>query len=351
MKIAVVAPPWFAIPPVGQGGVQAVLDVLVEELVRQGDHVLLYSVGGTHTSAELRFLFEEEQKDVLATKPQSAVDGAHVAFAFADARAEGVDIIHDHSGRIGPTVGAFAEGLPVLHTVHTSLSGAARRLYSSLPKRPGFGLSAVSESQRAQAPDVPVLGVVHNGIDAAAFPFRQRKSDYLVMLSRITPDKGCHLAMDLARSSGIPLMLAGRPEPTAKGRAYFEKEITPRLGDGVAYLGPLGPAQKVSLLADARALILPAQWEEPFSMVVLEAWACGTPVIVTSRGALPELVRDGVDGFIRDDLPGMREAVDRLGELDPACCRQRAERDFSPGALVAGYRELYGRLLSHGTQR
>ncbi|WP_159039606.1 glycosyltransferase [Streptomyces sp. TP-A0356] len=348
MKIAVIAPPWFTIPPVGQGGVQSIVDVLVEELVRQGERVLLYSVGGTRTSAELRYLFDREQKDVLATKPQSAVDSAHVAFALSDARASGVDVIHDHSGRIGPTVGAFASGLPMLHTVHTSLHGAAKLLYGSLPQRPGFGLSAISERQRAQAPEVPFLGTVHNGIEAHAFPFHRAKGDYLVMLSRITPDKGCHIAMDVARRAGIPFKLAGRPEPTALGRAYFENEITPRLGEGLEYLGPLGPEEKVPLLAHARALLLPAQWEEPFSMVVLEAWACGTPVIVSSRGALPELVRDGVDGFVRDDPTGMLDAIDHLSELDPAHCRERAERDFSPSRLVAGYRKLYGQLLSDG---
>lgn len=345
MKIAMVAPPWFAIPPTGQGGAQAVVEVLVEELVRRGEHVVLYSVGGTRTSAELRWLYEREQKDVLATKPMTAVDSAHVAFAFGDALAQGADIIHDHSGRVGPTVAAFATWVPVLHTVHTSLHGAARRLYGLLPQRAGFGLNAVSESQRSQAPEVPIMGVVHNGIDTSVFSLCEEKDDYLLMLSRITPDKGCHIAMDVARAAGVPLKLAGRPDPTAVGRAYFADEIEPRLGPGIEYLGPVGVAEKVPLLARARALLLPAQWEEPCSIAVLEALASGTPVITTPRGGLPEQIRDGVEGFLCEDAAGMVKAIDRLAEIAPTSCRERVERSFSPAALADKYLSLYGALL------
>ena len=182
--------------------------------------------------------------------------------------------------------------------------------------------------------------MVHNALDATAVPCHQDKEDYVVWLGRVCPDKAPHLAIDVAQKAGRRLVLAGKcSEPDE--RAYFDEMIAPRLGSAVEYLEELDREKKFELLGRAQAFLFPLQWEEPFGMVLVEAMACGTPVLSLARGAVPEVVVDGVTGFVRNEAEELVEALDRLDEIDPAACRRHVEDEFSPQRMVDGYERVY----------
>ena len=182
--------------------------------------------------------------------------------------------------------------------------------------------------------------VVHNPIDCAEWPFREDKDDFLLWIGRMSPDKGPQRAIAAAREAGAPLVLAGPVQPGQE--AFFAQEVEPELGrDGIEYVGEADAERKRELYGRARALLMPIRWPEPFGLVMVEALACGTPVIAFPEGSAPEVVEDGVTGFVVDDEHAMAAAVARLGEIDPAACRDSCERRFGVPAVVRGYEEVY----------
>jgi glycosyltransferase involved in cell wall biosynthesis len=351
MKIAMVAPCWYAVPPTGYGGIETVVHLLVEELVARGDAVTLYSTGDSRTSAELRALYRDEQDTILGGPDQVIVESAHALFAYRDIVQRDFDVVHDHSGFVGASLGGLLDGPPVLHTVHGPATRVNRPLYEQLARSPRLFFSAISHYQRARFDWLPVLGTVHNATDPALHPLVTTKENYLVEVSRICADKGQHLAIALAQRAGLPLKLAGKIENNADGRRYFAEAIEPQLGDGIEYVGDLELAEKVALIGKARAFIFPVTWPEPFGLVVTEALACGTPVIASPEGAVPEIVRDGVEGFLATDLDGMLRALDRLGTIDPVKCRQRVVEAFSPAVMATGYQTLYAQMIERSRSR
>jgi glycosyltransferase involved in cell wall biosynthesis len=341
VKIAIVAPPWFTVPPTGHGGIETFLDVLIEELVERAEEVILYSVPGSHTRAMLRFHYSGPQQARLRTSDHLPVECAHSLFAFQDAIREGVDLIHDHSGRVGVTMGALGGAPPILHTVHGTLAQTTRDLYRLVARSQNVHFTTISHRQRASMPDLPVVTTIHHGIDATRYPFVARKQPYLLCVSRICPEKGCHLAIAASRSAGMPLKLAGLIEPTEEGKRYFHEQIEPQLGHDVEYLGEVGAEEKSRLMSNATALLFPAVWPEPFGLVAIEALACGTPVIASSAGALPEIIRDGLDGFLADGVQEMAAALRRIDTIDPAVCRRRVEDAFDSGRMTDQYQDAY----------
>jgi glycosyltransferase involved in cell wall biosynthesis len=199
---------------------------------------------------------------------------------------------------------------------------------------------AISGRQRQLAPDLNWAGTVHNALRVDTWPFQPDKGDYALFLGRFHPNKAPHLALEAAHAAGLPLVLAGKcAEPVE--RAYFEREVLPRLTDADQVYGVADAVAKRKLLAEARCLLFPVQWEEPFGMVMIEAMACGTPVVALRGGAVPEVVVDGVTGFIRDSPDELPAALARVHEIDPVACRARVERDFSATKLAAGYEAAY----------
>jgi glycosyltransferase involved in cell wall biosynthesis len=227
-------------------------------------------------------------------------------------------------------------------------------MFENIPSNVAF--SCVSESQARSFAGVPrLLGVVRNGIEVQQFPLAERKQSHLLWLGRICQEKGAHLAIQAARLAGLPLILAGQVYPFSYHQQYFQREIAPHLDNGfpgVRLAEAPTVAQKARLLSNARAVLVPSLAEETSSLVAMEAAACGTPVIAIRRGALPEVVRHGITGFLVDSVEEMAPAVGRLDQIQPANCRRHAEQNFSAARMADNYEQLYGRVLSTtGAQR
>lgn len=345
LRIAVIAPPWFEIPPAAYGGIESVCHLLVEGLVDQGHDVTLIASGPNRTRARMRTTFPEPPSG-LGQPAGHLVDMVHAARAANILEDLSPDVIHDHSAA-GP-LSARARRSPTVVTAHGPVDGMAGDLYRSLAG--GISLVAISEAQRLSAPELPWVATVHNAIPVDDYPLRTVKEEFALFLGRMSPDKGVHLAIDAARASGIPIIIAGKcGEPDE--RDYFEREIRPRLGPGVEWIGEADTTTKKDLYARARCLVCPIQWEEPFGLVMIEAMACGTPVVALRRGSVPEVVVDGVTGFICDRPDQLGEAIKRSDVLDPLECRQHVVANFASERMVRGYERVYARIARASTSR
>jgi glycosyltransferase involved in cell wall biosynthesis len=208
-------------------------------------------------------------------------------------------------------------------------------------------LVAISDSQRGTASDANWIGRVYNAVDVESLQIadRSEKQPYLLCLARICEEKGQHIAIEVARRVGMPLVLAGKVEATSEGRRYYERLVAPALdGREVIHIRNVAGVEKARLLARATALLAPLQWPEPFGLAIVEAMASGTPAIATAQGAAPELIRDGVSGFLVDDVDGMVAAVREASGIDPEECAWHARRRFSPESMADGYLQLYERV-------
>jgi glycosyltransferase involved in cell wall biosynthesis len=251
----------------------------------------------------------------------------------------GADMVFDHSGPLGALLSAQAE-VPAVHVVHGSLETELLGLYDGLFARaPGLRLAAISRSQRRAAPHLPFVGICPNAIDIAQAPFRYQSEGYLAFLGRMAPEKGIEAAIVLAREAGLPLMIAAKCRERAE-QEYFEKAVAPYLGPDVVFLGELDSEASYDFLSRALALLFPICWREPFGMVLIEAMACGTPVLATNRGAVGEIVVDGITGFIRDTAAELGPLINRISEIDRMACRRHVAQHFSTDALVRGYTRM-----------
>lgn len=341
MRVAEVAPPWLAVPPKGYGGIEWVVASLADGLVERGHDVTLFATGDSRTKARLEYAFERAPGPKYINDTWH--DALHTLHAYRDPGR--FDLYHVHAPWSALTVAALM-GLPTLHTLHGALTPEMQRLYEALGDRVRF--VAVSQSQRSRMPQLPYAGVVYNGIDLAAYPFRPDKEDFLLFLGRADPDKGVLRAVMAAREASLPLVVAAKIA-SEEEEAYWEKQVLPELGPDATVLGEIGDRQKLDVLSRARAVLFPIDWDEPFGLVMTEAMACGTPVIATPRGAVPEVVVDGGTGFIVpvETYPeDASAALKRLGEIDPAACRRRVEQFFGKEAMVAGYEQAFERVLA-----
>jgi glycosyltransferase involved in cell wall biosynthesis len=336
VRIAEIAPPWFTVPPVGYGGIELVVSLLTDRLVDRGHDVTLFASGGSRTKARL--------VTPLLDPPDPALlgnlwfDTFHVASAYLEI-ADEFDVVHDHSGIVGPTLGALRHGRPpVVHTLHGPWTEPSRRLYRLLDRY--VHLVAISAAQRDDNPDIRYAGVVHNGIDLDQYPLVEKKDDFLVYIGRANPDKGPTLAIEVARRAGLPLaMVVKKSEPFE--RAYWDEIVAPMLHDEVEVYESISHARKVDLLGRARAEVFPIQWPEPFGLVMVEAMACGTPVVACPAGAAVELVDEGVTGYLRESIDGLVEAVGAVDRCSPEACRARVSKNFSADVMVTGYERIY----------
>jgi len=256
----------------------------------------------------------------------------------------GFDIVHDHTVA-GPV---YAERFPDLSVVHT-LHGAFDEATTEICRRvaPRVPLIAISEAQRRQAPLIPVARVIHHGVMAEEFPIGEGDGGYCVFIGRMSHTKGVRLAVDAARQAGVDLFIAAKMR-TAEEHSYFVAEVEPRLGCHARYLGELGFQDKVALLGGARALLFPITWPEPFGMVMIEALACGTPVLAFASGSAPEVVDHGTTGLLCADVDEMAGAIAAASNLDRAACRAAVEGHFSARRMAKEYVALYDSVLTGG---
>ncbi|MFN0072365.1 MAG: glycosyltransferase family 4 protein [Chloroflexota bacterium] len=346
MKIAQIAPPWLPIPPVGYGGIELVMYDLTEGLVRNGHEVLLFGTGDSSTSARLIPLVDRHiGQDWLPTVAPGIVH-ATSRYAYVRAFLEQVDIIHDHTD--------FQElELPVPKSVYTihgpAVSSAVARAKAIMAGGRG-GLVAISHRQRElfEAQGVQFAGTVHNGIDAAAMPFgaAELKEPYLLFIGRANWEKGLDLAVRVAGRAGMPLVMAVKMTERHE-QEYFHEHVDPWLAKGanVTLLGEITPQEKFDLYCRAQGTLFSSQWEEPFGLVMTESMACGTPVIALRRGAAPEVIRDGITGFLCDDEDGLVAAVPKLQSIDPHACRKHMLEHFSVEEMARQYAAVYERVL------
>jgi glycosyltransferase involved in cell wall biosynthesis len=339
LRIAMLAPPWISVPPPGYGGVESVVGALTETLVGQGHDVTLFCAPGSESSATVVTLLANARPEEIE---RSLYEVDHVARAFAlidaappDAR---FDVLHDHCGF---TALAMADRLdtPIVHTLHGQFTPSTAAFYSHHGHK--AALVALSGAQLASAP--PGLGiadVIPNPLDLSAWPLQERKSDYLLWIGRMSPVKGPHRAIEAARHAGVPLILAGVIQPGQQ--AFFDGEIAPHVdGDRVRFVGEVSGGIKRALFAEARALLMPIRWDEPFGMVMVEALACGTPVIAFPEGAAREIVRDGETGFLVDSEAAMGAAVAQLSRIAPTDCRAWVAAHCDVGVVARAYERVY----------
>jgi glycosyltransferase involved in cell wall biosynthesis len=343
LRVALVAPPFFEIPPDGYGGIEAVLAQLADGLVDRGHDVTLIGAGRPGTRATFIPTFDEPQAARLGRPEPELVHTARVSGLLAELRP---DVVHDHTAA-GPAM-ARDRQLPTVITSHGPATGDWGEYLAAAHE--DMCLVAISQSQMDLSPDLPWVGVVHNSLDTSDIPFREDKEDYLVWLGRLSPDKGAHLAIEVARKAGRRILLAGKcSEPDEQ--AHFDADIRPELGPDVEFVGEMGDRDKYDLLGRAAAFVFPLQWEEPFGMVLLEAMACGTPVLTLARGAIPEVVEDGVTGFVRQEAGDLVGALDRLDEISPAACRAHVEKRFSAARMVEGYEQVYRECIARWSRQ
>jgi glycosyltransferase involved in cell wall biosynthesis len=338
LRIAQLAPTYERVPPSAYGGTELVVHLITEELVRRGHDVTLYASGDSETSARLRSVTPN------AVRYGDWTDGlrhaeylqlANAQACFLDAAAGDFDVVHNHAGIEGLVLAATSP-TPVLTTNHNPYAPQTQPIWDAYP----WAHHALSGASAATFPARGALPPIHHGIDVASFPFGAKPKSHLLFLGRFSPQKGASRAIEAARLAGRPLVLAGKVD-TADA-AHFAAVIEPAIdGDRVQYVGEADSVAKRRLLADAEAVLFPIEWDEPFGLVMIEALACGTPVIGLRRASVPEVVEDGVTGFVVDTIEAMADAIGRLGEIDRRRCRDAAESRFDFRRMVDAYERHY----------
>jgi glycosyltransferase involved in cell wall biosynthesis len=340
MKIAQVAPLYESVPPTGYGGTERVVSSLTEALVRQGHQVTLFASGDSVTQARL-----------VAACPralrldQTCVDplAHHLVLleqVFRQARA--FDLLHFHIDFWHFPL-SVRQPIPTVTTLHGRLDLADLvPVYEMFPSMP---VVSISDAQRAPLPWVNWLGTVYHGLPTDLYTFRETPGTYLAFLGRIAPEKGVEQAMAIAQRAGMPLKIAAKVD--RKDRAYFQEVVQPLLHKTslVEYLGEVGGDTKDAFLGEASALLFPIDWPEPFGLVMIEAMACGTPVIAYPRGSVPEVLEDGVTGWLVEGVEEAVQAVRRVPALSRARCRKVFEARFSATRMAQDYLRLYHQCL------
>lgn len=336
MRIALIAPPWLPVPPPAYGGTEILVDTLARGLEAAGHDVVLGTTGDSTCPVPRTWVYEKAQPDDLGNV---VIELRHLLHAYE--AAAGADIVHDHT-IAGPLLAYRTRTRPVVTTNHGPFTDDAKALYRSTALT--VPLIAISKHHASTAGDVPIARVIHHGLDTTRFPVGRGSGGYALFLGRMSPTKGVDTAITVARQAGIPLVIAAKQREPSE-RDYFEAEVRPLLGHGVDCVGEVGGSKKLRLLGDAIALLNPISWDEPFGMCMIEALACGTPVIATPRGSVPEIVDDGRTGFVRAGTPGLAAALGDVGQLERRACRASVEERFSMQRMTADHLAFYADVL------
>ncbi|MGD9751988.1 MAG: glycosyltransferase family 4 protein [Acidimicrobiia bacterium] len=336
MKVGLIAPPWVAVPPPEYGGTELIVDVLARGLAAAGHDVVLFATGDSTCPVPIRFHLDRALGTASATL---VAESSHVVEAYR-ALAD-CDVVHDHS-LLGALYGPALVDVPVVATAHGPFVEDLQRLFSAIAAR--AAIVAISHHQRSTAPALAVEAVIHHGIDVERMPLGAGRGGYALFLGRMSPDKGVDRAIVACRAAGVPLVIAAKmwePEEVA----YFETVVQPLLHDGAEFVGQVGGEAKTELIGGASCLINPIRWAEPFGLVMVEALACGTPVVAFREGAAPEIVDHGSTGFIVDDEVSMVAALETVAGLERSRCRTSAMARFSSARMVGDHVALYERLI------
>ncbi len=339
MRIGMLAPISHPFPPPGYGPWERVCHDLTEGLVELGHEVVVFAAEGSESSAVLSPTVPASLDEVAAsgTEPDARLwETLHIGRAMAGAVERELDILHSHLHVHALGYGPLLP-MPLLSTLHGAAWNHAHLPILDTYRHQPF--VALSNAERRFAPDLNYVATVGNGIRTGDYAPRFETGGPLVFVGRLAPEKAPDLAIESARLAGVPLTLAGNVE--TKYRDFFEARIRPGLGQDVTYVGALTRLEVADLLAEASALLMPLRWDEPFGLVVVESLASGTPVVAWRRGAMPELIEDGVTGFLVDTVEEAAASVHRIGELDRGRCRNSAEERFDYTTMARGYVAAY----------
>ncbi len=346
MKIAMVAPLIEAVPPLLYGGTERVVSTLTEELVRRGHAVTLFASGDSRTAARLvpcaarALRLDDALKDAVAC--------TLIALDMVYEHANAFDVIHNHCDYLAFPF-ARRSDTPTVTTMHGRLDLAeVRRLNARFPEQRRV---SISDAQRQALPDANWFATVYNGIDIGNYHFRPDPGDYLVFLGRISPEKRPDRAIEIARDTGMRLVIAAKVDP--EDRDYYDHAIAPLIDAHtlIEFIGEVDERGKDELLGGAYAYLFPIDWPEPFGLTMVEAMATGTPVVAYRAGSVDEVVVDGVTGFISETVHGMVEAVGRIGDIDRRACRAHVEEHFSAATMADGYERVYRTLAGGADDR
>jgi glycosyltransferase involved in cell wall biosynthesis len=336
MHIALVADPIVPVPPRGYGGSERIVALLCEGLLARRHAVTLLAGPGSETAGRL-FVHHPPGRAFRSRAFRKILFQPLSLFAAGNA-----DVIHNF-GRLDYLWALRKTRIPLVHTFENPIH---QNEVDLLANRRSVKLVSISDEQRRAFNGAAPWRTVFNAVDIDRLPFVAEPSGepYLAFLGRLIPNKGVHLAIQVARELGMKLRIAGNVSTEQGARAYFETQVKPELGGLVEWIGEIGDAEKAAFLGHARALLFPIQWDEPFGIVVAEALSCGTPVIAFRRGSMPELIEDGVCGFLCDSLDEMKAAITKLPNLRRIDCRRVCEEKMSADHMVEQYVEIYREL-------
>lgn len=339
MRIALISTPFVSVPPRDYGGTELVVSELTEGLVDRGHEVTLFATGDSTTSARLRWLYPTAQ-----WPPAPLPEMNHVAWAMREVSDGRFDVVHVHSAA-ALTLSRFLPELPMVYTIHHVRDEQLSALYRFYPE---VHYVAISADQAAHEEPLRHVAVIHHGLNPAEYQCRDRPADYVCFLGRFAEIKGAHTAIDVAGRAGLPIRVAGAVHSVDK--EFGEREVLPRLDlPHVTYLGTIGMDEKVPLLRDARALLAPITWNEPFGLIIIEAMLSGCPVVAFPRGSVPELIEEGVTGFVVRNEEEMQCVIRPGGPLDSfdrRRCRDHAAERFGRESMVRLYELYYRQLLT-----
>ncbi len=344
MRIAQIAPIAERVPPKKYGGTERVIYALTEELVKRGHEVTLFATGDSQTSAKLVSVFptslrEAKTKDLYGMNTYSSMNNG-----LAYAMQKEFDVIHDHNPHLGLAAANIAT-TPVVMTWHGPYNQEMQEYFRLLNR---VNLVSISKSQALRA-NLPFAGNVYNGLDMQNYPFSAKPNDYLLFVGRIDVEKGTHIAIDVAVRLKKKLIIAAKLDDDIPHiHNYFVRQIKPRLArhkDLVQWVGEVDEPQRNELMKNALCLLHPVTWPEPFGLVLIEAMACGTPVVALNLGSIPEVVEHGKTGFVAKNFGELLEGVRNIGTINRTYCREYALNRFSAKQMAIGYESVYQQVI------
>jgi glycosyltransferase involved in cell wall biosynthesis len=348
MRIGIVAPPWVTVPPALYGGTESVVDRLARGFVAAGHEVLLWTTGDSTCPVPKGWVIERAEGDHMGL---AVVELHHLLRGYQALVAWGADVVHDHT-LIGPIYARHHPDLPVFTTNHGPFDEPLSELYRAVAD--DVPVIAISHDQASRARGLAIAAVIHHGIDLDQFPVGDGAGDdrgeYFLFLGRMVPEKGARRAALAAKQAGVRLVMAAKMREPLE-REFFAEQVRPLLDDDVTYVGEVGGVDRLRLLQGAKALVNPIRWPEPFGLVMLEALACGTPVLAYPEGAAPEIVDNGVTGYLCKDGDDLANRLGDVAAIDRAACRRAAEERFSTERMVADHLALFERVLADRARR
>lgn len=342
LRIAQIAPLTERVPPKAYGGTERVIHALTEELVRLGHDVSLFASGDSITSAKLSSVYPISLREAKISEHYGLKEWVLSNIGLAYKRQKEFDIIHDHNHVYGLGMAHFSK-TPTVTTVHGVLTPRSRKLFEIFNKPP---LVTISKAQGRLFPDIRILSTIYNGLPMENYPFSDYDNGYLLYAGRISIEKGLHHAIDVAQNLNLPLIIAAKLDNV--DIEYFNAYISKRIdGKQIKWIGEVDEQKRNELMSKAICLLHPVTWPEPFGLTMIEAMACGCPVVAFDQGSIPEIVSHAKTGFVVHDMEEMMEAVSKINVIDRKECREYSLSNFNARIMTRRYLELYYQLIEN----